>query len=121
MKVGFAPRAISYPMESLPSMQSLFQVLQDCDRSLVQAVLDREFSTFAKYMEDFKPLMGVLFSEGSGVCPAFAKPVPLCCKEAVLLFNTPIPPFVPEKLLHQEFDCRSTVVDFLSSLAILFR
>ena len=80
---------------SLPLTQSLFQVLQ-----------------------------GVLFSDGWGVCPtfeAFAKPILLCVKEAALHFNMPVTPFVPEKLLRQEVDRRGTVVDFLSSLAILFR
>ena len=67
--------------------------------------------------------MGVQFSDGWGVCPtleAFAKPEPLSIKDAALHFNTPLPPFVPEKLLRQVVDRRCIAVDFLSSLAILF-
>ena len=105
-------------------MQSLLQVLQDRDRALVRAVLDREFSSFSKHMEDFKSLVGVVFSDCWGVCPsfeAFAKPSLLRPKEATLYFGTPIPPFVPEKLLRQEMERRSTVVDFLSSFAMPFK
>ena len=124
VKVGSAPRAISYPVDSLPLMHSLFQVLRDRDRLLVMSVLEREYSAFTRQMEDFKPLVGVALSEGWDVCPAFeafAKPVQIDCREAAVPFNTPVPPFVPEKFLKLELDRRNTVVDFLSSFTILFR
>ena len=111
-------------MDSLPLTQSLFKILHERDRSLVQAVIDHEFSAFAKQMIDFKPLVGVMFLDGWEVCPTFedfAKPEPLNIKDAALHFNTPVTPFVPEKLLHQGVDRRGTLVDFLFFLVILFR
>ena len=38
-KVGSAPWPVSYPMDSLLLMQSLFKVLHDQDRSVLQAVI----------------------------------------------------------------------------------
>ena len=107
-------------VESLPLMQSLFQVLQYRNRLLVMAVLDREYSSFTRQMEDFKPLVGVALSEGWGVCPAFAKPVQIECREAAVPFNTPIPLFVPDKLLRLELDRRNAVVDFCPPLLFCF-
>ena len=98
VKVGSTPRSISYPMESLPLIQSLFQVLHDRDSSLVQSLIDREFTAFAKQLVDFKPLVGVLFSDGWEVCPtfvAFAKPDRINVKEAAFHFNTPVTLFFP--------------------------
>ena len=123
-KAGSAPRAFSYPMEALPLMQSLLQVLRNRDRALVKAVLDREFSSFTKHMEDFKPLVAIVFSDSWDVCPsfeAFAKPKLLDPAADALLCNAQTTPFVPTKLLTQESEKRSIVVDLLSSLALLFK
>ena len=77
MKVDSAPRSISYPMDSLPLMQSLFKVLNDQDRFILQAVVNRDFSALPKLLVNFKPLVGVLFLDGWEVYSAFealAKP-----------------------------------------------
>ena len=124
IKVGSASRSFSYPMEALPLMQSLLQVLHDRDRALVKAVLDREFSTFSKHMDDFKPLVGMVFSDSWSVCPsfeAFAKPKLLNPGDDSLHLMAQTTPFVPTKLLTQESEKRAVVVDFLSSLAMLFK
>ena len=103
-------------------MKSLFKVLHDRDRSILQSVIDRDL-TLSKLLVDFGPLVGVLFADGWEVCPAFesfAKPENINLKNAALHFNANCTPFVPDRLLHQEADRRSALVDFLSSLAVLF-
>ena len=105
-------------------MQSLLHVLHNRSRLLVMAVLDREPSAFAKQLEDFKPLVGVVLTDGWDVCPnfeAFAKPVKIECRMAAVPFNTPVPPFIPDRMLTLELERRNVVVDFLSSLAVMFR
>ena len=111
-------------MEELPVMQSLLSVLHDRDRALVKAVIDDEFQAFSKSLVDFKPLMGVIFSDRWDVCPSFedfAKPKQIEINDDALLLAASPTPFVPTKFLSRELDKRQAVVDFLSSLAMFFK
>ena len=123
-KAGSASRAISYSMEELPILQSLLSILKDRDRALVKAVVDQEYSAFTKYFVDFKSLMGVIFTDKWNVCPSFeefAKPELISLVEDALYLDASPTPFVPNRFLTRELDKRKTLVDFLSSLAMLFK
>ena len=114
-KVGSTPKSICFPMELLPLMHSLFKVLHEKNRFVLQAVLDRDFSALSKVLLDFKPLLGVMFADGWDVCPAFeafSKPDIINLLEAAIDFVGPVSPYVPPRFLRLEADRRGVVVDF---------
>ena len=94
---------MALPLDPFPTRWILFKVLHDQDRSNLQAIIGSNFSALSKVLVDFKPLMGVLFTDHWEVCPAFeafAKPNLINLKSAALNFSSCWMPFVSVKLLY---------------------
>ena len=64
--------------------------------------MDKDFSLLLKVLLDFKPLVGVMFSDGWDVSPdfeAFLKPDIINLHEAAIDFIGPVSPYVPPRFL----------------------
>ena len=98
-----------FPWTHYPTC-TVFKVLQEKNRFIVQAVIDRDFSALYKVLVDFKHLLGVMFDDGWSICPsfeAFSKSDDIDLQEASFAFIARDTPFVPIKFLHLEAECGS--------------